>query len=77
MIDISESNGTVEWIGISIPGWPPPKHDQDGEDFNTLVESCLIWIENDHFGFEPLDKYASKILDAKYEKVDINDVAQE
>ena len=34
-------------------------------------------MENDHFGFEPLDNYASKILDAKYDKVDVRDIAQE
>jgi len=42
-----------------------------------LVERYSIEIENDHFGFEPLDNYASKISDAKYDKVDVRDVAQE
>ena len=32
---------------------------------------------NDHFGFDPLDNYASKIEDAKYDSVDVRDVAQE
>jgi hypothetical protein len=34
-------------------------------------------MEHDHFGFHLLDSYASKITYAKYEKVDVRDVAQE
>ena len=76
-IDILGSNGTVEWLGNSIPMRSPPTITQAEEDFNALFESYLIEMENDHFGFEPLDNYASKILDAKYDKVDVKDVAQE
>ena len=47
----------------------PPTPEQAEEDFNTLFESYLIDIENKCLGFDPLDSYASKILDAKYEKV--------
>ena len=76
-IDILGSNGTVEWLGNSIPIRSPPTITQAEEDFNALFESYLIAMENDHFGFEPLDNYASKILDAKYDKVDVRDVVQE
>ena len=38
------------------------------DDFSTLFKSYLIDIENEWLGFDPLDSYASKILDAKYEK---------
>ena len=76
-IDILGSNGTVEWLGNSIPMRSPPTITQAEEDFNALFESYLIEMENDHFGFEPLDNYASKILDANYDKVDVKDVAQE
>jgi hypothetical protein len=42
-----------------------------------LVESYLIETEHDHFGFDPLNNYTSNIFDAKYDKVDVRDVAQE
>ena len=76
-IDILGSKRTVEWLGNSIPMQSPPTWDQAEEDFNTLVGSYLIGMENDHFWFDPLDNYASEILDAKYDKVDVRDVSQE
>ena len=53
----------------------PPTLEQAEEDFSALFESYLIDIENEWLGFDPLDSYASKILDAKYEKVKVEDVA--
>ena len=53
----------------------PPTHSQAEEDFNALAESYHIQVENDWPGFDPLDNYASKILDAKYDKVNVEDVA--
>ena len=53
----------------------PPTHSQAEKDFNALAESYHIEVENDWLGFDPLDNYASKILDAKYDKVNVEDVA--
>ena len=46
----------------------PPTPDTE-EDFNAFAESYLIELENEFLGFDPFDNYASKILDAKYEKL--------
>ena len=46
-IDIKGSNGTVEWLGNSIPMRAPPTLEQTEEDFNVLSESYLIDIENE------------------------------
>jgi len=73
-IDIKGSSGTVEWLGNSIPMCVPPTFEQAEEDFNALFKSYLIDIENEWLGFGPLDSYASKILDAKYEKVKVEDI---
>ena len=67
-IDIRGSNGTVEWLGNVIPMRAPPTRDTE-EDFNAFAKSYLIELENDFFGFDPFDIYASKILDPKYEKL--------
>ena len=53
----------------------PPTLEQAEENFNALFESYLIDTENEWLGFDPLDTYASKILDAKSEKVKVEEVA--
>jgi len=74
-IDIKGSNAMVEWLGNVVPMRAPPTQSQAEEDFNALAESYHIEVENDWLGFDPLDNYASKILDAKYDKVNVEDVA--
>ena len=74
-IDIKGSNATVEWLGSVVPMQTPPTHSQTEEDFNALAESYHIEVENDWLGFNPLEYYVSKILDAKYDKVNVEGVA--
>ena len=74
-IGIKGSNGMVEWLGNVIPmhAAPTPKTE---EDFNAFTDYYLVELENEFLGFKSFDNYASKILDAKYEKVYVEDVAE-
>ena len=51
-----------------------PTPAQTEEVFNALFGSYLVEIENDWLEFDTLDSYASKILDARYEKFNVEDV---
>ena len=53
----------------------PPTLEQTEEYFNALFESYLIDIEHEWLRFDPLNSHAPKILDPKYEKVKVEDVA--
>ena len=73
-IDINGSNVTVEWLGNSIPMRAPPTPGEE-DDFNAYAESLYVEIENEWLGFDPYKSYVSQILDAKYEKSDIEEIA--
>ena len=73
-IDIKGSNATVEWLGNSIPMRAPPTPGEE-EDFNAYAESLYIEVEKDWLGFDPYESYASQILDAKYEKSNLEEIA--
>ena len=50
----------------------PPIPNTD-EGYNAFAESYSIELENEFLGFNLFNSYTSKILDAKYEKVNARD----
>ncbi|KAL7530913.1 LOW QUALITY PROTEIN: hypothetical protein ACHAXR_008651, partial [Thalassiosira sp. AJA248-18] len=76
-IDIRYSNGTLEWLGTSIPLRPPPQEGDGNSFFEDAVNDYLIQMEDGHFGENWLDAYLAapkEIMDAKYEKMDVEEM---
>jgi hypothetical protein len=72
-MDVKYSTGTIEWSKNELPLHDP--HDLKDRDFKAMAEIIEIQQE-DLFGMDWYDPtcFAIKILDAKYEKVQIKDV---
>jgi hypothetical protein len=73
-IDVNYSTRTIEWFDNELP-----LRDTcflQSKDFLAMEETIEIQLEDDFFGMEWYDPtcYASEILDAKYEKVLVDDV---
>jgi hypothetical protein len=73
-IDVKYSTGTIEWFDNELP-LRDPRYLQS-KDFLAMAETIEIQLEDDFFGMDWYDPtcYASEILDAKYEKVLVDDV---
>ncbi len=72
-IDEKCSTGIIEWFDIILP-----LHDTcylQSKDFLAMAKTIEILLEDDVFGMDWYDPtcYASEILDAKYEKVLVDD----
>ena len=76
-IDIRYSTGKIEWFGNSIPLREAPCPEHTEEDFNALIESYLIQMEDEYFGGELNDAYATNILDAKYDRIDADALSEQ
>ena len=63
--------GMIEWMGISIPMRVPFETD---EEYTSVIDDYLIQMEEDDWNFEDeyLQSYLTTILDAKYEKANID-----
>jgi hypothetical protein len=72
-IDVKYSTGTIEWFKNELPLCDP--HDLKDMDFKAMAEIIEIQQEVDFFGMDWYDPtcFAIEILDAKYEKVQIED----
>ncbi len=73
-IEVKCSTGTIEWFKIILP-----LHDKrylQSKDFLAMAKTIEIQLEDDFFWQDWYDPtcYASKILDAKYETVLVDDV---
>jgi hypothetical protein len=68
------STVTIEWFDNESPLCDT--HYLQSKDFLALVGTIKIQLEDDFFGMDWYDPtcYASEILDAKYEKVLVDDV---
>ncbi len=73
-IDVKYSTGTIEWFDNGLP-LRDTRYLQS-KDFLAMVKTIEIQLEDDFFGMDWYDPtcYASEILDAKYEKVLVDDV---
>ncbi|KAL7450185.1 hypothetical protein ACHAWC_004846 [Mediolabrus comicus] len=77
-------NGTVEWLGNTIPMRNP--HLISTDEYNHMLDSFFLQEEEeileyeaymDHYISSGYDhSYAAEILDAKYEQVDIDEVVR-
>jgi hypothetical protein len=73
-IDVKYSTGTIEWFGNELP-----LHDKrtlQNKDFSAMAEMIETQQEHEFFGMDWYDPHchATEILDAKYEKVLVDDV---
>ena len=73
-LDIKYSTGEMEWYDNTLPMREPWKI--DNREFLAMADSYAVQTEDEEtFGPDWLDNYAAEaILDAKYEKLDIDDV---
>ena len=63
----------MEWYGNTLPMREPWK--LDDKAYNIMTGSFLIQSEEELFGDDWFESYAiEEILDAKYDKMDINDL---
>ena len=73
-IDVKYSTGTIEWFENELPLRNP--HILKDKDYTAMAEIVNIQQEMDFFGMDWYDPtcFAIEILDAKYEKVLVDDV---
>ena len=73
-IDVKYSTGTMEWFDSELPLCN--SHLLEVKDFQAMAELTEVQQEEDFFGMDWYDPtcYAVEILDAKYEKVEIDEV---
>ena len=73
-IDVKYSTGTIEWFDNELPLRNP--HLLEAKDFEAMAHIVEIQQEEEFFGMDWYDPtcYAVEILDAKYEKVDVDEV---
>ena len=76
-IDIKYSTGRVEWFRNTIPLCESLRVETYEEDFKTFIYDCLSQMEDEKFRENMYDKYSGSILDAKYEKGDVDGIAKE
>jgi hypothetical protein len=72
-IDLLYSKDIVDWLGNTIE-----IHDVRNfhpSDLDVMMEACYTREEEESFGEDFLDAFATPILDAKYEQVDVDDAA--
>ena len=76
-IDVKYSTGTIQWFENELPLRDP--HTLKDNDYLAMAEIVEIQQEIDFFGMDWYDPtcYAIEILDAKYEKVQIDDVVNQ
>jgi hypothetical protein len=73
-IDVKYSTGTIEWFDYELPLCDT--HTFQSKDFLAMSEIMEIQQEHEFFDMDWYDPhcYATEILDAKYEKVLVDDV---
>ena len=77
-IDIKYSSGTVEWFDSELPMRDPTYLDDD--EYIAMAEALEVHREEEQlFGRDWYDPacFAAAILDAKYEKVEVDDVVEQ
>ncbi len=72
-IDVKYSTGTVEWSDNELPLCNP--HFLQNKEFEAMAEIIEVQQEENFFGMDWYNPtcYATEILDAKYEKVEVDE----
>ena len=73
-IKLNYSEGNMEWFNCSIPLRPPGG--LDSKEFDAMEVIFHIQVEDEIFGEDWLECFATEILDAKYEKTDVAKVVK-
>ncbi len=73
-IDVKYSTGTMEWFNNELPLCNP--HLLQNREFEAMAETIKVQQEEELFGMDRYDStcYTTEILDAKYEKVEVDEV---
>jgi hypothetical protein len=71
-IKLNYSEGNMEWFDCSIPLHSPGG--LDSKEFDAMEDMFHIQVEDEIFGEDWLECFATEILDAKYEKTDVAEV---
>jgi hypothetical protein len=73
-IDVKYSTGTMEWFDNELPMCHP--HLLQNKEFEAMAEIIEIQQEEELFGMDWYDLtcYATEILDAKCQKVEVDEV---
>ena len=74
-IRINYDTGFMEWFECILPMRDP--WGLTSEEFDNMVDSLLIQTEDELFGEDWLDNYATEILDAKYNFTSVRDVVNQ
>jgi hypothetical protein len=73
-IKLNHSEGNMEWFDCSIPLHPPGG--LDSNEFDAMEDMFHIQVKRKLFGVDWLDCFATEILDAKYERMDVVEVVK-
>jgi hypothetical protein len=73
-IKLNYSEGNMEWFDCSIPLHPPGC--LDSNNFDAMEDMFHIQVKDKLFGEDWLECFATEILDAKYERMDVVEVVK-
>jgi hypothetical protein len=73
-LKLNYSEGNMEWFDSCIPLCPPGG--LDSSEFDAMKDMFHIQVEDEIFGKDWLECFATEILDAKYEKADAAEVVK-
>ena len=71
-IKLNYDTGLMEWYDVTLPLCP--HRGIDSKEFDVMEDKYNIQLEDELFGEDSLQCYATHILDAKYEFTDVKDV---
>jgi hypothetical protein len=74
-IKLNYSEGKMDWFDCSIPLRPPGG--LDTKEFHAMGDMFFVQTEDELFGEDWLDCYATEILDTQYEWRDVTDVVNQ
>jgi len=74
-ININYETGFMEWYECILPLRDP--FTLDKESYQDMEDAMHVQTEDELLGEDWLDNYATEILDAKYNKTDVNDVVKQ
>jgi hypothetical protein len=75
-IKLNYKDETMEWFDTTLP-LRPTGVGLKAEDFDAMVDSFHIQVENELFGEDWLQSFAIAMLDAKYEFTQVRDVVDQ